>query len=99
VLGALWLAVPAAAHGPSVAVSYRGVQPPTLTIRVGEKVHFRNANPTGSPCTVVLDDGSATGPTLGRSKGWHHPFEQAGRFGYHLAEMPSAKGVVIVVEE
>jgi len=88
-----------AAHGPSVAVSYRGVTPKTLTIRVGEKVHFRNANSTGGPCTVVLDDGTATGPTLGRAEGWHHAFEQAGNFAYHVEEMPSAKGLIVVVAE
>jgi hypothetical protein len=87
------------AHGPTVAVAYRGIVPPTLTIRIGEKVHFRNTNSTGSPCTVVLDDGTATGPTLGRSEGWHHPFEEVGRFPFHVKEMPSVKGVIIVVAE
>lgn len=93
------LAVPAWAHGPSVAVAYRGIEPPTLTIRVGDKVHFRNVNPTGSPCTLVLDDGSAILPTLTRSEGWHHGFEKPGHFAFYVKEMPSAKGVIVVVSD
>ena len=93
----LW-AGPATAHGPTVRVAWSGLQPPALTVRAGTTVHFHNANSSGSPCTVVADDGSFTGPTLGRAEGWHRTFETPGRFDYHLSEQPSAKGRIVVVE-
>jgi plastocyanin len=93
----LGLAAPAAAHGPTVRVTWSAVKPAKLTIRVGDTVHFTNATASGSPCTVVADDGSFTSPTLGRAEGWHHTFEKPGTFVYHVQEMSSARGTVVVV--
>ncbi len=90
---------PANAHGTTVRVSWSGIQPPTLTVRVGTEVHFHNANSSGSPCTVVAEDGSFESPTLGRAEGWHHVFAKPGSFAFHLVEQPGAKGKVVVVEE
>ena len=90
---------PAAAHGPTMRVAWSGIQPPKLTIRVGATVHFHNANTSGAPCTVVADDGSFRSPTLGRAEGWHHTFEKAGTFAFHLSEQSGAKGRIVVVEE
>ncbi len=88
---------PAAAHGPSVGVSWSGVKPAKLTVRAGDTVHFTNANASGSPCTVLADDGSFESPTLGRAEGWHHTFAKPGTFAYHLKEMTGARGTVVVV--
>lgn len=93
----LW-AGPASAHGPTVRVAWSGLKPATLTVRAGTTVHFHNANSSGSPSTVVADDGSFSSPTLGRAEGWHYTFEAPGSFDYHLSEQPSAKGRIVVVE-
>lgn len=94
---ALAAAPPAAAHGPTVRVSWSAVKPTKLTIRVGDTVHFINANASGSPCTVVADDGSFESPTLGRAEGWHYTFEKAGTFSYQIQEMSNSRGTVVVV--
>jgi plastocyanin len=88
---------PAVAHGTTIRVAWSGIQPPTVTVRAGAEVHFHNSNSSGSPCTVIFDDGSIESPTLGRAGGWHHVFTEAGTYAYHLKEHPSAKGSVVVV--
>jgi len=98
VLGLL-VASSALAHGPTVTVAYAGVKPATLTIRVGETVHFKNGNSSGAVCTVVIEDGSSTSRAVTRAQGWHHTFERAGRFPFQVKEMGSAKGVIVVVAE
>ena len=91
---ALLLAVPALAHGPSVQLSYGRVSPLELTIRVGDTVHFRNANPGFGACTIVGE--ALQGPTLAPGEGWHHTFEEPGVFPYHLKEYTSSKGRILV---
>lgn len=93
----LALAGPAAAHGPTVRVSWSGVKPGKITVRAGATVHFHNANSSGSPCTLVAEDGSFESPTLGRAEGWHHVFAKPGTFTYHVKEMTSARGTIVVV--
>lgn len=89
---------PAKAHGSTIRVAWSGIQPRTLTVRAGTEVHFHNANSSGSPCTVVSEDGSFESPTLGRAEGWHHIFAEPGTFAFHLKEQAGATGVVVVVE-
>jgi len=89
-------APPALAHGPTVRVSFSGVNPPTLTIEVGTTVHFHNDGTTA--VTVAAVDGSFEGPTLAAAEGWHHTFEQAGVFEYRLKESSRAKGKLVVYE-
>lgn len=91
-------AAPARAHGPTVQVAWSGVRPETLTVRAGTTVHFHNANLSASPCTVVADDDSFRSPTLPRGEGWHHTFREVGTFDFHLAELPGARGRIVVVE-
>ena len=94
----LALASPATGHGPTVRVSYKGVQPAQLVVEVGQTVHFHNANSSGAVCTVVAKDGSFASPPLGRAEGFHFTFEKAGDFAYEVREFPSAAGRVLVVE-
>jgi plastocyanin len=93
---ALLASLPAAAHGPSVRVSYDGIRPAEIVIRAGQTVHFQNTSSTPRTYTVVSDDGSFEGPTMSRGGGWHHTFETPGRFSYHLREQPDRRGIVIV---
>jgi plastocyanin len=108
VIGKLWLAagglcllvaLPAAAHGPSVRVAYDGIRPSEIAIRAGQTVHFQNTSSTPRSFTIVADDGSFEGPAMPRGDGWHHTFETAGRFSYHVLEYPDRKGTVIVVPD
>ena len=89
------LAAAASAHGPTVNVSYGQVVPEMLTIRVGDTVHFHNANLGGGDCTLVSE--SLEVPVLAPGKGWHHTFTEPGEHAFHLKERVSRKGVVRVV--
>ncbi len=93
---ALLASLPATAHGPSVRVSYEGIRPSEIVIRAGQTVHFQNASSTPRTFTIVADDESFEGPSMSRGGGWHHTFETAGRFAYHLREHPDRTGIVIV---
>lgn len=90
-------APPAAAHGATVSVSWSGVVPDHLTLEVGGTVHFTNANSSANPCTVVADDDSFESPPLKRGEGWHHTFKKAGSYGFHVKEMATVRGVILVV--
>lgn len=96
-LMALAVVANASAHGPTVRLAYGGVKPASLTVRVGDTVHFVNANIGGGACTVVGDDGSFESPPIARSGGWHRIFEKAGTFAYQLKEAGSASGRIVVV--
>ena len=96
---AVLLAAPlAAAHGPTVRLSYAGVRPARLVLVVGQTVHFLNANSGSGTCTLVAEDGAFEAPPLGRAEGWHHTFEAAGSFAFFVEEFPSARGEIVVVE-
>jgi plastocyanin len=101
-LALLWLALlvpatPATAHGPTVRLAYGRVQPPTVTVEVGQTVHFHNASTSGAPVTVVALDGSFESPTLGRAEGWHYTFETPGDHPYRIREAAGSEGLVRVV--
>lgn len=92
----LLTAGPTAAHGPSVKLSYGRVTPPQLAIRAGDTVHFHNHSTTPRTFTVRGAEGSFEGPPLPRGEGWHHTFEEAGRYDYAIVEMPGMKGTILV---
>ncbi len=96
---ALALAPAAAAHGPSVKVAYANVRPAELVIRVGDTVHFQNANRGSGVCTIVADDESFASPTLTRETGWHHTFPKPGRFSYPVREFATSRGAIVVVDD
>ena len=89
-------ALPAAAHGPTVRLTYGGPKPTQLTLSVGQTVHFQNAATTARSFTVVADDGSFESPTLGRAEGWHHTFEQPGEFSIYLKENTATRARILV---
>ena len=96
-LAALLAPLAALAHGPTIRVSLTKIQPPELVIRVGDTVHFHNANRGAGTLTIVLD-GVPEAP-LARGEGWHHTFEEAGEFPFRVKEVLDAKGLVRVVAE
>ncbi len=91
------LAVGALAHGPTVQLAYGRINPEKLVIRVGDTVHFHNAN--SSPGPITLSAQSFEAPVLSKGKGWHYTFETAGEFAYSIQEFSSSKGVIVVVPE
>jgi len=98
-LGTQLVAAGALAHGPTLKLAYGRLVPPEITLRVGDTLHFTNANPTGAPCTVVSDDGSFTTPTIPRGpEGYHHTFEAPAELPFHLKEYPSTKGLIRIVD-
>ena len=92
----LLLAGAAAAHGPSVRLSYGKVAPPQLAVRAGQTVHFQNASATPRTFTVQAEDGAFESPPLARGEGWHHEFTEPGSFPWAVAEFPDMTGRVIV---
>lgn len=101
----LW-AAPALAHGPTCAVSSTTVRPARLVVEVGDTVHFRNANSSGTPVTLLFEEAPAAArpsadeplrsPTMGRAGDWHYTFEVAGEYRF-VVEGLSARGAVTVV--
>lgn len=98
VLAVVLTAGVATAHGPTVRVSYKGIQPERLVVEVGQTVHFHNANSSGAPCTIVAEGGAFVSPTLGRAEGYHYTFEELGTVQYKIQEFPGVTGRVTVVE-
>lgn len=91
------LASAAAAHGPTVDVSYKGVKPERLVVRVGDTVHFRNGNLSAGAVTLVAEEGDLGVPVLPRGGDHHVTFDEPGEYHYFVKEFPSVKGVLIVV--
>ena len=77
-------------------VAYSGIKPARLVIPVGATVHFHNANLGGGVITLVGDEGSFESPPLPKGEGWHHTFEEAGSFSFHVKELSSVRGTVVV---
>lgn len=85
-------------HGDTIQLSYSGVRPERLSVLAGTTVHFRNANRSGAPCTVVIKPSEAKSPRLGRAGDWHHTFPDAGEFLFFVEEFPSSTGKIIVTQ-
>ena len=92
----LLLAGAAAAHGPSVKLSYGSVSPPRLVIRAGDTVHFHNHSTTPRTFTVRGAGGSFESPAMARGEGWHHTFEEPCSFAYGVVEFPNMQGAIVV---
>jgi len=86
----------AVAHGDTIKVSYAAVRPEKLIIKAGTTVHFHNANASPKVCTIVFDEGGLESPALARAEGWHYTFEKPGQYTFHLKELPSRTGVIVV---
>ena len=89
----------ALAHGDTIRLSYARVQPERLVVVAGTTVHFHNANQSGAPCTVIVEEAKAQSPVLGRAEGWHYTFANAGRFSFFIEQFPSRSGKVIVTPD
>ena len=60
-------------------------------------MHFQNTNGSAGTCTLVGDEGAFESPPLARGEGWHHRFDAPGRFPFRVSEMPSRRGVILVL--
>ena len=96
---ALGLGTPALAHGPTMDVSYSGVRPKQLVVRVGDTVHFRNRNVAAGDCTLVTEEGEFGVPVLPRGGDFHLTVDTPGQIDFFVKELPRARGTLIVVEE
>jgi plastocyanin len=86
----------AAAHGPSVDLSYGRVTPERLAIHAGDTVHFHNHSTMPRTFTVRGADGAFESPPLGRGGDWHHTFEEPGSYAWSVVEFPDMRGTVVV---
>jgi plastocyanin len=93
---AVSIATAAAAHGPSVRLSYGRVAPESLAIRAGEVVHFQNDSATPRTFIIRSDTGAFASPPLARGEGWHHEFPEPGRFPFAVDEHPDMRGTIVV---
>lgn len=89
----------ALAHGDTIRLSYARIQPERLVVVEGTTVHFHNANQSGAPCTVIVEEPKARSPILGRAEGWHYTFARAGSFSFFIEQFPSRGGKVIVTPD
>ena len=97
-LAGLALALPAPAHGPTIDVSYSGVRPKQLVVRVGDTVHIRNRNTMMGDVTLVTDQGEFGVPSLPRGGDFHLTLEKPAEIRFFVKEFPQARGTLRVVE-
>lgn len=97
-LAGLALALPAPAHGPTLDVSYSGVRPKQLVVRVGDTVHVRNRNAAVGDVTLVTEEGEFGVPTLPRGGDFHLTLEKPAEIRFFVKEFPQARGSLLVVE-
>jgi plastocyanin len=69
--------------------------PRTLTAKVGQKVTWKNQEPTTTH-TVTALDGSFGSGRLQPGDGFSHVFRRAGTFAYHCSIHPAMRGTVKV---
>jgi plastocyanin len=90
----------ATSGGPSPALSVQikdfKYAPPTMTVHVGDTVHF--VNDDSEAHTVTAEDKSFDSAGLDTGDAWDHAFTKAGTYKYFCALHPFMKGTITVVE-
>lgn len=90
-------AAPSAAGGGRQEVSIKNFafSPPTVTVKIGDKVAWTNGDETAH--TVTFDDASVAGSgNLNPGTTFESTFATAGSFSYHCKIHPGMKGTVNV---
>jgi plastocyanin len=77
-----------------VTITDTGFNPAEATIKVGEKIVWRNDGKETH--AVVFDDGSVTSPDIAPGTPAVHAFDKAGTYAYHCSKHPDMKGVIVV---
>lgn len=78
----------------AVEISNFKFSPPTLTVKVGDKVTWTNRDSVGH--TATADDGSFDTGILDQGKSGTVTFDKAGTFGYYCVPHPKMRGTIIV---
>jgi plastocyanin len=78
----------------SVEIKNFAFNPATVTVKVGDKITWTNADSAAH--TVTFDDGSADSKNLAQNATFDHTFSTAGTFAYHCTIHSQMKGTVTV---
>jgi plastocyanin len=78
----------------SVEIKNFAFNPATLSVKVGDKVTWTNADSAAH--TVTFDDGSADSKNLAQNATFDHTFSTAGTFAYHCTIHSNMKGTITV---
>lgn len=79
-----------------VVISQMRFDQPTITVKKGGSVTWRNQGPM--PHTVTANDGGFGSQTLQAGGNYSRTFDEVGTFGYYCSLHPSMQGKVVVVE-
>jgi plastocyanin len=84
----------AAGGSQSVEIKNFAFNPATLTVKVGDKVSWKNSDSAAH--TVTFDDGSADSNDIANNATFDHTFSTAGTFAYHCKIHTNMKGTITV---
>jgi plastocyanin len=84
----------AAGGSQSVEIKNFAFNPATLTVKVGDKVTWKNSDSAAH--TVTFDDGSADSNNIDNNATFDHTFSTAGTFAYHCKIHTNMKGTITV---
>jgi plastocyanin len=93
---ALAFALPAVAAEVTVTVGHNKIDPPQVTIQVGDTVVFHNVDEMPGGHTIAAKDGSFSSPPLAKDQSWSHTFTAKGKFPIQIKQHPDAVGEVVV---
>jgi hypothetical protein len=89
---------PARAHGPTVELTAKGLEPVLLNLFEGTTVHFSNTLVAPEGLVVVDESGLLESPPLKQpGEGWHFTFDRTGSYVIHVRERPEATMRIVVV--
>ena len=95
---ALVAAAPARAHGPTVELTAKGLEPVLLNLFEGTTVHFSNTLVAPEGLVVVDESGLLESPAFKQpGEGWHFTFDKTGSYVIHVRGRPEATMRIVVV--
>lgn len=80
-----------------VIADYR-FQPPSLSIKAGDRVRWTNGEKRTSHSVLFIDENSLESERLFPGESWTRRFERPGRYPYQCGPHPEMKGEVLVSE-
>ena len=83
---------PQAAHGVAIFIRNMKFDPPTVEVKQGDVVEWKNDDLTPHTATSASFDSASIEP----EKSWRHTFGDAGNFPYACTFHPEMKGVIVV---
>lgn len=87
------------AHGPTVRITPKGLEPALLNLFLGSTVHFTNELAQSQGAIVCIDEACRVrSPVLkAPGDGWHYTFDALGSHAIRLEGKPEAAMKIVIV--